>query len=60
MELTSRSLEVTGCIVALRNKNIVIHATLQWLIQWNWRSHEPLLNLAQSVKTRLKFEMVVG
>ncbi len=29
-------LEVAGCVVALRDEDIVVHTTFEWLIQWDW------------------------
>jgi len=57
--LTSGGLEVAGCVVALGKENVVACATLEGLIKWDRRAHELLLDLAETVETRLDLEMVV-
>lgn len=57
--LTSCSFEVACRIVALRDVDVITLAVFKWLIEWDGRAHEHLLNLAQAVKTWLELEVVV-
>jgi len=54
------SFEVTGSVVALRDKDIVIHTTLEWLVQWNWWAHKLLFHSSEAFETGGKLEVVVG
>lgn len=47
-------------VVALGNKDAVIHAALQGLVQRNRRAHELLFDAAEPVETWLQLEVVVA
>ena len=47
-------------VVALRYEDVVIGTALNWLVEWDSRAHELLLNLSETVKTRLELEVVVS
>jgi predicted Rdx family selenoprotein len=49
MILTSGRLEVARGVVTLRQENVVICTTLEWLVQGDWRAEELLLNLSKTV-----------
>jgi hypothetical protein len=35
-DVISSGLEVAGCVVALRDENVVVDTALQRLVEWNW------------------------
>ena len=47
-------------VVALRHEDVVVGAALEGLVQRDGLTHELLLNLAKTVKTRLELKVVVG
>ena len=47
-------------VVALRYKDVVIGTALNWLVEWDSRAHELLLNLSETVETGLELEVVVA
>lgn len=47
-------------IVALREEDVVVVTILERLVQRDGLAHELLLNLAETVKTGLELEVVVG
>ena len=47
-------------VVALRHEDVIVGAALEGLVQRDGLTHELLLNLAKTVKTRLELEVVVG
>lgn len=51
---------MTGGVIAFRNEDVVVLAALQWLVQGNGRTHESLLNSAESIETRLKFKVMIA
>jgi hypothetical protein len=36
LNIISSRLEMTGSVVALRDKDVVIDSAFQWLVQWDW------------------------
>ena len=50
---------MASCIVAFRNEDIIIPATLQRLIERDWRTHELFFDLAEPFKAGLEFEMMI-
>jgi hypothetical protein len=57
---TSGGFEVAGGIIALREENVIINATLQRLVERDRLAHELLLDAAKPVKTRLELEVVIA
>jgi hypothetical protein len=51
---------VASSIVALREEDVVVLAALEGLVERGGLANELLFNLAKTVKTRLKLEVVVG
>jgi hypothetical protein len=51
---------VTCGVVALGHENVVVAAAANRLVQRDGRAHELLLDPAETVKTRLKLEVVVA
>ena len=49
MELTSSGLEVTRCVIALRQEDVVAVAALKRLVERDWRAKELLLDPAEPV-----------
>ena len=47
-------------VVALRYEDVVIGTTLNWLVEWDSRAHELLLNLSETVETGLELKVVVA
>ena len=47
-------------VVALRHEDVIVGAALEGLVQRDGLTHELLLNLAKTVKTRLELKVVVG
>ena len=47
-------------VVALRYEDVVIGTALNWLVEWDSRAHELLLNLSETVETGLELKVVVG
>jgi hypothetical protein len=47
-------------VVALRYEDVVIGTALNWLVEWDSRAHELLLNLSETVETRLELKVVVA
>ena len=58
--LTGCGLEVGCGIVALGDENVVLLAALQRLVDRDRGTHELLLDLAQALKARLEFNVVIG
>lgn len=57
--LTSGSLKVAGCVVALGKEDVVARAAVERLVERDGSAHELLLDLAETVETRLDLEVVV-
>lgn len=51
---------MASSIIALRDEDIVILSTLERLVEWDWWTHELLLNAAEALETGCKLEVVVG
>ena len=47
-------------VVALRYEDVVIGTALNWLVEWDSRAHELLLNLSEKVETGLELKVVVA
>jgi hypothetical protein len=47
-------------VVALREEDVVTHATLERLVQRDRLAQELLLNLAEAIETRLELKVVVA
>ena len=47
-------------VVALRYEDVVIGTALNWLVKWDSRAHELLLNLSETVETGLELKVVVA
>ena len=47
-------------VVALRHEDVIVGAALEGLVQRDGLTHELLLNLAKTVKTRLELKVVVA
>jgi len=47
-------------VVALRYEDVVIGTALNWLVKWDSRTHELLLNLSETVETGLQLKVVVA
>ena len=47
-------------VVALRYEDVVIGTALNWLVKWDSRAHELLLNLSETVETGLQLKVVVA
>ena len=50
---------MASSIITFRNEDIIISATLQRLIERDWRTHELFFDLAEPFKAWLKFEMMI-
>ena len=57
--LTGGGLEVAGCVVALRDENVVVRAAFERLVNRDGRAHELLLDFTEAFKTGLDLEVVV-
>ena len=57
---TSGGLEVAGSVVALGEKDAVIGAALEGLVEGNGSTHKLFLNLSKTVETGLELEVVVA
>jgi hypothetical protein len=58
--LTSSSLEMARCVVALRQEDVVISTTSEWLVQGNGGTQELLLDRTETVETGLELKVVVA
>lgn len=58
--LTCGGLKVTGRVVASRDEDVVILSALERLVDGNRRSHELLLDLAETIESGLQLEVVVA
>ena len=36
LDIVCSSLEVASGVVTLGDEDVVVHATLQWLVEWDW------------------------
>ena len=51
---------MTRRIITLGNKDVIVDTALQWLIEWNGRTEEFLLDLPEAVKAWLELEVMVA
>ena len=50
---------MTRSVITLRDKNLIIHTTLQRFVEWNSRAEEFFFDLAETVQARLELEVMI-
>ena len=60
LRLTSRGFEMASSIITLAQIDLILLATLQWLIERKRSTHETLQDLTKTIQSRLQFEVMVG